>query len=116
MLPSALEHVEEIVGASGRVAVFLDYDGTLTPIVSHPQDAWLSDSMREALHRLAAGTQVAILSGRDLRSILSSFICVCLDAKKGASPTTTFIHSMHRGPRQGSRVRVDFGENGLRRH
>ena len=29
MIPSALDHVQEIAGRSGRLAVFLDYDGTL---------------------------------------------------------------------------------------
>ncbi|PYI46769.1 MAG: trehalose-phosphatase [Verrucomicrobia bacterium] len=69
MIPSALEHVQEIAGPSGRVAVFLDYDGTLTPIVSHPKDAWLADSMRQTLQELAAQTPVAILSGRDLDDV-----------------------------------------------
>ena len=69
MIPSALEHVEEIAGRSGRVAVFLDYDGTLTPIVSHPENAWLADSMRQTLRELAARAPVAILSGRDLDDV-----------------------------------------------
>jgi trehalose-phosphatase len=69
MIPSALDHVQEIAGRSGRVAVFLDYDGTLTPIVSQPEDAWLSDSMRQALQELAARAPVAILSGRDLDDV-----------------------------------------------
>jgi alpha,alpha-trehalase len=69
MIPSALEHVEEICGRSGRIAVFLDYDGTLTPIVSRPEDAWLSESMRQALRELAAHMTVAILSGRDLDDV-----------------------------------------------
>jgi trehalose-phosphatase len=69
MLPSALEHVEEIASPSRRLAVFLDYDGTLTPIVSHPQDAWLADSMRETLRELAGCVPVAILSGRDLDDV-----------------------------------------------
>jgi trehalose 6-phosphate phosphatase len=69
MPPSALEHVQEIVGRSGRLAVFLDYDGTLTPIVSYPQDAWLADSMRETLRELAGCAPVAILSGRDLDDV-----------------------------------------------
>jgi trehalose-phosphatase len=70
MIPSALEHIQEIAGRSGRVAVFLDYDGTLTPIVSQPEDAWLSDSMRETLRELAARAPVvAILSGRDLDDV-----------------------------------------------
>ena len=70
MLPSALEHVEEIVGTDDRsLAIFLDYDGTLTPIVSHPEKALLSDSMRETLQALVRQTPVAILSGRDLDDI-----------------------------------------------
>jgi len=69
MIPSALEHVREIAGGSGRAAVFLDYDGTLTPIVSNPEKAWLSDSMRQKLRELAARAPVAILSGRDLDDV-----------------------------------------------
>jgi alpha,alpha-trehalase len=69
MIPSALEHIPEIAGSSGRLAVFLDYDGTLTPIVSHPENAGLSDSMREALRELVARAPVAILSGRDLDDV-----------------------------------------------
>jgi len=69
MIPSALEHVQEIAGGAGRAAVFLDYDGTLTPIVSQPEEAWLSDSMRQKLRELAARAPVAILSGRDLDDV-----------------------------------------------
>ena len=69
MIPSALEHVQEIAQSGDRLAVFLDYDGTLTPIVSHPEDAWLSDSMRQTLRSLAAHVPVAILSGRDLDDV-----------------------------------------------
>jgi trehalose-phosphatase len=69
MIPSALDHVQEIAADCGRVAVFLDYDGTLTPIVSDPEKAMLSDSMRQTLRALAAQVPVAILSGRDLDDI-----------------------------------------------
>ena len=69
MIPSALEHVQEIARSGHRLAVFLDYDGTLTPIVSRPEDAWLSDSMRQTLRSLAARVPVAILSGRDLDDV-----------------------------------------------
>jgi len=69
MIPSALDYVQEIAAHSDRLAVFLDYDGTLTPIVSQPQDAWLADSMRQTLQELAAQTPVAILSGRDLDDV-----------------------------------------------
>jgi trehalose-phosphatase len=69
MIPSALEHVQEIARSGDRLAVFLDYDGTLTPIVSHPEDAWLPDLMRQTLRSLAARVPVAILSGRDLDDV-----------------------------------------------
>ena len=69
MIPSALEHVHEIARSDERLAVFLDYDGTLTPIVSHPEDAWLSESMRQTLRSLAGRMPVAILSGRDLDDV-----------------------------------------------
>jgi alpha,alpha-trehalase len=52
-----------------RLAVFLDYDGTLTPIVSRPELAVLSDRTRSILERLAARRTVAIVSGRDRRDV-----------------------------------------------
>jgi trehalose-phosphatase len=69
MISSALEHVQEIAGHSDQLAVFLDYDGTLTPIVSRPEKALLSDSMRQTLQALTTQTSVAVLSGRDLDDI-----------------------------------------------
>jgi trehalose 6-phosphate phosphatase len=70
MLPSALEHVEEIAGVDeGGFAIFLDYDGTLTPIVSRPDQAALGDSTKTILHTLAAKMPVAILSGRELEDV-----------------------------------------------
>jgi trehalose-phosphatase len=69
MILSALEHIDQIAQHGDRLAVFLDYDGTLTPIVSHPEDAWLPESMRQTLRLLAARVPVAILSGRDLDDV-----------------------------------------------
>jgi trehalose-phosphatase len=70
-LPSALEAQGEISSrlSKGRTAVFLDYDGTLTPIVSRPEDAVLSNAMRSVLKDLAERCTVAILSGRDLPDV-----------------------------------------------
>ncbi len=69
-LPAAHDQLDTIVPPHGRKpAVFLDYDGTLTPIVARPQDAILSESMRETLRRLAALCPVAIVSGRDLADV-----------------------------------------------
>jgi trehalose-phosphatase len=69
MIRSALEHVQDIAGGNRQLAVFLDYDGTLTPIVSHPEKALLSDSTRQTLQALAMQAWVAILSGRDLDDV-----------------------------------------------
>src|SRR2546423_13952402 len=46
-------------------AVFLDYDGTLTPIRDRPEDAMISASLREAVRRLAERVPVVVVSGRD---------------------------------------------------
>jgi len=68
--PSALERFPELRAALGPApAVFLDYDGTLTPIVEEPDRALLPEPTREVLGRLAARTQVAIVSGRDLEDV-----------------------------------------------
>ncbi|MGA8039402.1 MAG: trehalose-phosphatase [Acidimicrobiia bacterium] len=64
-LPSALEESSLTRVSSRRLAFFLDYDGTLTPIVAHPADAILSDQGRETLARLSASFPVAVVSGRD---------------------------------------------------
>jgi trehalose 6-phosphate phosphatase len=66
-VPSALERFEEIAARvkNKRIAVFLDYDGTLTPIVEDPEKALLSDAMRDALIELADHASVAVISGRD---------------------------------------------------
>ncbi|WP_018330270.1 trehalose-phosphatase [Actinomycetospora chiangmaiensis] len=50
----------------GRVpAVFLDYDGVLTPIVDTPSDAVMTDEMRRIVSDLAKRTNVCVVSGRD---------------------------------------------------
>ncbi|HXV80566.1 MAG TPA: trehalose-phosphatase [Candidatus Binatia bacterium] len=72
-LPSALDHINEIIQhAEGkRLAVFLDYDGTLTPIADRPEQAKLSENTRAALRVLARKATVAIISGRDLQDVRS---------------------------------------------
>lgn len=52
-----------------RLAILLDYDGTLTPIVSDYRKAFLGDAMRDTLARLAKFNAVAVVSGRDLKDV-----------------------------------------------
>jgi len=63
----ALDRLTEIRAQVGdrRVAVFLDYDGTLTPIVERPDLAVLSDDMRATLRALADCCTVCVISGRE---------------------------------------------------
>lgn len=74
MLPSALQHFPEIelqLLAHSRCALFLDFDGTLAPIVAHPADAQLVPEMRPLLRELnqLPGVCVAIVSGRALADL-----------------------------------------------
>lgn len=51
--------------AGRRPAVFLDYDGVLTPIVDRPEDAVMSDRMRAVVRELATRMPVCVVTGRD---------------------------------------------------
>ncbi|NJC71365.1 trehalose-phosphatase [Planosporangium thailandense] len=66
-LPNALHDDGAFVRrlAGRRPAAFLDYDGVLTPIVDRPEDAVMSDSMRDTVRALATRCPVCVVSGRD---------------------------------------------------
>ena len=66
-LPSALTAIGDFVRQlqSKRPVLFLDYDGTLTPIVARPDLATLAPSVRSMLRELASRWTVSIVSGRD---------------------------------------------------
>lgn len=55
--------------AAAKPAFFLDYDGTLTPIMPRPELASLDPAMRDRVERLAALCPVAVVSGRDLENV-----------------------------------------------
>lgn len=53
-----------------RTLLALDFDGTLAPIVTNPEQAWVHERSREALHRLADVVGfVAIVTGRPVAQI-----------------------------------------------
>ncbi|XP_039012586.1 trehalose-phosphate phosphatase A-like [Hibiscus syriacus] len=64
--PSALTYFDQITNfAEGkRIALFLDYDGTLSPIVDNPDLAFMSIDMRAAVAKVAKDFPTAIISGR----------------------------------------------------
>lgn len=70
LLP-ALDRLEEIFRRlkGKQPVIFLDYDGTLTPIVNRPEDAVLADPVRQTLRELAEHCTVAVISGRDLQDV-----------------------------------------------
>ncbi|MCW8953492.1 MAG: trehalose-phosphatase [Sulfurimonas sp.] len=72
-LPSALKSFKKIESQfkDKEVVVFFDYDGTVTPIVSHPKDAKLSQAMKNTLIKLSNQCTLAVISGRGLNDIKS---------------------------------------------
>ncbi|KAG0545889.1 hypothetical protein BDA96_02G400400 [Sorghum bicolor] len=64
--PSALAQFEALLAAAKgkQIVLFLDYDGTLSPIVEDPDRAVMSEEMREAVRRVAEHFPTAIVSGR----------------------------------------------------
>ncbi|KAJ7529628.1 hypothetical protein O6H91_15G059100 [Diphasiastrum complanatum] len=64
--PSALDKLEDIAKEAEKkqVAVFLDYDGTLSPIVEDPDQAYMSDEMRSTIRKVATYFPTAIITGR----------------------------------------------------
>ncbi|MCC9138008.1 trehalose-phosphatase [Pontibacter silvestris] len=63
-LPSALNKIDQLLEGK-KPAVFLDYDGCLSPIVQDPNKAFLSEAMKTTLRQLADVCSVAVVSGRD---------------------------------------------------
>nr|CAD1826889.1 unnamed protein product [Ananas comosus var. bracteatus] len=71
--PSALAKFDHIVKASmgKQIVMFLDYDGTLSPIVDDPDSAFMSDQMRAAVSDVAKCFPTAIVSGRCTDKVIS---------------------------------------------
>lgn len=63
--------VIELIKKANCVFLFLDYDGTLTPIVKRPQLAILSDETRTILQKISKLPKysLCIVSGRSLKDI-----------------------------------------------
>ncbi|KAE8666814.1 putative trehalose-phosphate phosphatase D [Hibiscus syriacus] len=73
--PSALSMFEQIVAASRgkQIVMFLDYDGTLSPIVEDPDRAFMPKEMRATVRDVARYFPTAIVTGR-CRDKVYSFV------------------------------------------
>ncbi|KAJ0962058.1 hypothetical protein J5N97_029886 [Dioscorea zingiberensis] len=91
--PSALTSFDQITSsAKGKqLALFLDYDGTLSPIVDNPELAFMSPAMRAAVRDVAKYFPTAIISGRSRDKF--SLLVVCMVVYR------TLTHSSHPGLR-----------------
>ncbi|KAL2317712.1 hypothetical protein Fmac_031588 [Flemingia macrophylla] len=71
--PSALNMFDQIVCDSKgkQIVTFLDYDGTLSPIVADPDKAYMTKKMRATLKDIARHFPTAIVSGRCIDKVCS---------------------------------------------
>ncbi|XP_039069333.1 probable trehalose-phosphate phosphatase D [Hibiscus syriacus] len=69
--PSALNAFDSITKEAKwkKVVVFLDYDGTLSPIVDDPDKAFMSAEMRMAVREVAKYFPTSIVSGRSREKV-----------------------------------------------
>ncbi len=60
------DQIAEKLNGGGKIALFLDFDGTLTRIRQRPEEVWLDSSTRRALSVLARSPRfrVSVISGR----------------------------------------------------
>jgi trehalose-phosphatase len=65
------EKVERVLKSKPHILLLSDYDGTLTPIVSEPSKAVMTDSFRGVLRRLSRKENftVGVVSGRQLKDV-----------------------------------------------
>lgn len=71
-MKSAIGCFDELISIlrSKKPALFVDYDGTLTPIVQNPADAFLSEKTKRLLEEARKRFPVGIISGRDLNDLM----------------------------------------------
>jgi trehalose 6-phosphate phosphatase len=66
-----LPEVDARIQSADRVALFLDFDGTLAPIVADPANAQMSDAVRDVLRRVVGLDSIVttVISGRAVEDL-----------------------------------------------
>jgi len=67
--PSYVRTSKEVFFNNKKSVFFLDYDGTLTPIVDRPEMAVISEEMKATVKQLSEKYTVAIVSGRQREDV-----------------------------------------------
>ncbi|XP_040989310.1 probable trehalose-phosphate phosphatase F [Juglans microcarpa x Juglans regia] len=95
--PSALNSFEQIINRAKnkKIAIFLDYDGTLSPIVDDPDRALMSNDMRSAVRNVSKYFPTAIISGRSRDKVyeLVGLKELCYAGSHGMDIMGTLSHS-----------------------
>ncbi|SFB85591.1 trehalose 6-phosphate phosphatase [Zunongwangia mangrovi] len=70
-LDPAIENLEELQSkfSKNKPLIFLDFDGTLAPIVENHEDAGMDDETRKIVKKLSQKYAIAVVSGRGLSDV-----------------------------------------------
>ena len=98
ILPENLDAALRRLVAEPELLIACDFDGTLAPIVPHPDDARVLPRAEQALEVLqeAPGVRIAILSGRSLESLAATGLR--LDGRMVAGSHGSEIRGLEGGP------------------
>ncbi|CAB80640.1 puative protein [Arabidopsis thaliana] len=103
---------EEILHLSEgkQIVMFLDYDGTLSPIVDDPDRAFMSRKMRRTVRKLANCFPTAIVSGRCIEKLIM-IVLTTFQVYNFVKLTELYYAGSHgmdiKGPEQGSKYEQD---------
>lgn len=72
-LPSALEDLQRLVTSRPELpmALFLDFDGTLTSMPEDPRQVSVSEGIVDSIRKLSRGCTLGVISGRDREDLQS---------------------------------------------
>lgn len=77
------EYLAKYIGSTLKLALLLDYDGTLAPIAPHPDLAILPPETKKVLERLSnqSDVYIAIVSGRNVDNV-KKMVCIFIKLVK----------------------------------